>query len=81
MMRVGIPTEIKQDENRVAITPSGVAAFQAHGRDVVVQAGAGQKSGIPDAALAGGVNLVDGRVTHAAVAAAHGLEHTPLETL
>ena len=49
-MRVGIPTEVKQDENRVAITPSGVAAFQAHGHDVVVQAGAGQESAIPDAA-------------------------------
>lgn len=34
-----------------------------------------------DPALARGVNVVDGRVTHAAVAAAHGLEHTPLEQL
>jgi alanine dehydrogenase len=34
-----------------------------------------------DPVLAGGVNLVDGRVTHAAVAAAHGLEYTPLETV
>ena len=49
-MRVGIPTEIKQDESRVAITPSGVAAFRAHGHDVVVQAGAGQESAIPDGA-------------------------------
>ena len=31
-MKVGIPTEIKEDENRVAITPSGVAAFVSHGR-------------------------------------------------
>ena len=30
-MRIGIPTEIKADENRVAITPSGVAAFAARG--------------------------------------------------
>ena len=49
-MRVGIPTEIKEDENRVAIAPSGVAAFQAHGHDVVVQTSAGQESAIPDAA-------------------------------
>ena len=49
-MRVGIPTEIKSDENRVAITPSGVAAFRAHGHEVTVQAGAGQGSAIPDAA-------------------------------
>ena len=49
-MRVGIPTEIKSDENRVAITPSGVAAFRAHGHEVTVQEGAGQGSAIPDAA-------------------------------
>ena len=49
-MRVGIPTEVKPDENRVAVTPSGVAAFCAHGHDVVVQAGAGRGSAIPDAA-------------------------------
>ena len=35
-MRVGIPTEIKEDENHVAITPSGVAAFKQHGHDVVI---------------------------------------------
>jgi alanine dehydrogenase len=49
-MRVGIPTEIKPDENRVAITPSGVAALRTHGHDVVVQAGAGRGSAISDAA-------------------------------
>jgi len=49
-MRVGVPTEVKPDENRVAITPSGVAAFRTHGHDVVVQAGAGHGSAIPDAA-------------------------------
>ena len=49
-MRVGIPTEVKADENRVAVTPSGVAAFCAHGHDVVVEAGAGQGSAISDAA-------------------------------
>ena len=50
MMRVGVPTEVKPDENRVAITPSGVAAFCAHGHDVIVQAGAGGGSAIADAA-------------------------------
>ena len=49
-MRVGIPTEVKPDENRVAITPAGVAAFCTHGHDVVVQAGAGRGSAIPDRA-------------------------------
>ena len=41
----------------------------------------GWRTAAIDPALAGGVNLVAGRVTHAAVAAAHGLEHTPLELL
>ena len=45
-MLVGIPTEIKEDENRVAITPSGVAAFTTHGHDVVIQKDAGAGSAI-----------------------------------
>ena len=32
-----------------------------------------------DKALAGGVNVIDGKVTYEAVAEAHGLEYTPLE--
>ena len=47
-MVVGVPTEIKDDENRVAITPSGVAAFSAHDHRVVVQSGAGTGSAIAD---------------------------------
>ena len=47
-MTVGIPTEIKEDENRVAITPSGVAAFVSHGHELVIQAGAGAGSAITD---------------------------------
>lgn len=47
-MRVGVPTEIKANENRVAITPSGVAAFASHGHQVLVQAGAGAGSAIAD---------------------------------
>ncbi len=38
----------------------------------------GWKTAAHDPALAAGVNLVEGRVTYAAVAEAHGLEHTPL---
>ena len=49
-MRIGIPTEIKADENRVAITPSGVAAFVARGHDLIIEAGAGIGSAIPDRA-------------------------------
>jgi alanine dehydrogenase len=48
-MRVGIPTEIKNNEFRVAITPAGVAALTRRGHEVIVQAGAGEGSAITDA--------------------------------
>jgi alanine dehydrogenase len=47
-MNVGIPTEIKSDEQRVSLTPAGVAALRAHGHAVMVQAGAGVGSGFAD---------------------------------
>jgi alanine dehydrogenase len=47
-VRVGVPTEIKSDEYRVALTPAGVRELVAHGHGVVVQAGAGLGSGIED---------------------------------
>ena len=60
-MRIGIPTEVKSDEHRVAITPSGVAAFVARGHDVVIEAGAGIGSAIPDETYrAAGAAVVDG---------------------
>ena len=48
-MRVGIPTEIKNNENRVAITEAGVYELRRRGHDVLVQAGAGLGSAITDA--------------------------------
>jgi alanine dehydrogenase len=48
-MRVGIPTETKNNEFRVAITPAGVAELTLRGHEVLVQAGAGEGSAIPDA--------------------------------
>ena len=48
-MKVGVPTEIKTDEYRVALTPSGVRELAEHGHEVVVQAGAGAGSAISDA--------------------------------
>jgi alanine dehydrogenase len=45
---VGVPTEIKEDEARIAITPDGVRELNAHGIDVLVQAGAGAGSGLDD---------------------------------
>jgi alanine dehydrogenase len=48
-MKIGIPGEIKDDEYRVAITPSGVRELTEHGHEVVIEAGAGDGSAIPDA--------------------------------
>ncbi len=48
-MRVGVPTEIKTDEYRVALTPSGVRELVDHGHAVLVQSGAGEGSAITDA--------------------------------
>ena len=60
-MRIGVPAETKADEHRVAVTPSGVAAFAARGHAVVVEAGAGVGSAIPDEAYrAAGAAVVDG---------------------
>src|SRR4029453_15971444 len=47
-MRIGIPKEIKAEEKRVAITPSGVAALTSHGHTVLIERAAGLGSGIPD---------------------------------
>ena len=51
-MRVGIPTEVKNYETRVAITPAGVRELVDAGHDVTVQAGAGVGSSFGDAAYA-----------------------------
>jgi alanine dehydrogenase len=48
MMRISVPTEVKNREYRVAITPAGVAEFTARGHQVFIQAGAGVGSGISD---------------------------------
>ncbi len=47
-MIVGVPREIKDNENRVAIVPSGVAALADRGHTVLVEKGAGLGSGIAD---------------------------------
>jgi len=48
-MDIGVPREIKPDENRVALTPGGVAALTGHGHRVRVEQGAGLGSSLPDA--------------------------------
>ncbi|MCY6369767.1 alanine dehydrogenase [Clostridium ganghwense] len=45
-MIIGVPKEIKNNENRVAITPSGVEAFLKNGHNVIVEDKAGLGSGI-----------------------------------
>jgi alanine dehydrogenase len=58
-MKIGIPKEIKDKENRVACTPGGVRMMAQQGHQVLVQAGAGEGSGFPDAAYAeAGARLV-----------------------
>ena len=47
-MKIGIPKEIKPQENRVAVTPSGVASFVQAGHQVYIQTGAGTGSGFAD---------------------------------
>jgi alanine dehydrogenase len=47
-MRVAVPSEVKNHEYRVAITPVGVAELVAHGHEVFIQAGAGLGSSITD---------------------------------
>jgi alanine dehydrogenase len=49
---IGVPAEIKTDEYRVAMTPAGVRELIENGHEAVVQAGAGEGSGIPDDAYA-----------------------------
>ncbi|MBE1875617.1 alanine dehydrogenase [Myceligenerans pegani] len=58
-MKIGIPTEIKNNENRVGITPAGAHELVRRGHQVLVQAGAGIGSGFTDDAyrMAGALTL------------------------
>ena len=47
-MKVGVPTEIKADEYRVALTPAGVRELSERGHEVLVESGAGEGSAISD---------------------------------
>jgi len=49
-MRIGVPTEIKDMEGRVALTPAGVRELTARGHRVVIRRGAGTRSRIDDQA-------------------------------
>ncbi|WP_106816120.1 alanine dehydrogenase [Microbacterium timonense] len=59
-MRISVPTEVKNNEYRVALTPSGVHDLAAAGHEVFVQRGAGEGSSMPDAEYeAAGAVLLD----------------------
>ena len=47
-MKIGVPSEVKNHEYRVAITPAGVNEFTRYGHEVVVESGAGIGSSIGD---------------------------------
>ncbi len=47
-MVIAVPTEIKANENRVALTPAGALEFVKHGHQVYIQSGAGEHSGFED---------------------------------
>ena len=48
-MQIGVPREIKTNENRVALVPAGAEALVAAGHQVMVEKGAGEGSGFEDA--------------------------------
>lgn len=59
-MRISVPTEVKNNEYRVALTPAGVHDLVAAGHEVIVQRGAGEGSSMPDAEYeAAGAVLLD----------------------
>jgi alanine dehydrogenase len=49
-VKVGVVTETKDDEYRVALTPAGARELAEHGHEVLIESGAGEGSALPDAA-------------------------------
>ncbi len=59
-MRIGVPAEIKNNENRVAMTPAGVVHLIRNNHEVFIQKGAGLGSGFTDAQyIEAGAKIVD----------------------
>ena len=58
-MRIGVPTEVKDNEFRVALTPGGAIELARRGHEVHVQAGAGVGSGFADDAYAAAGARID----------------------
>lgn len=60
-MRIGVPREIKANENRIALQPVGAELLSGDGHEVWIERGAGEGSGFPDEAYrSAGARLVDG---------------------
>ena len=60
-MIIGVPKEIKTQEHRVGLLPSGVYQLRKHGHEIVVERGAGLDSGYPDGEYEqAGARLVEG---------------------
>src|SRR5437899_7685656 len=58
-MRIGVPKEIKDHEDRVGLVPSSVAELVHHGHEVLVERGAGSGAGLgDDQYLAAGARIV-----------------------
>ena len=47
-MKIGVPKEIKTNENRIALVPAGAESLVASGHTVMIEKGAGEGSGFPD---------------------------------
>ncbi|MGE7021486.1 alanine dehydrogenase [Solibacillus cecembensis] len=59
-MKIGVPKEIKNNENRVAMTPAGVLSLVTSGHEVLIETGAGLGSAFTDADyLLAGAKIVD----------------------
>src|ERR1700682_4825372 len=57
-MKIGVPKEIKTNENRIALVPAGAESLVAGGHTVMIEKGAGEGSGFPDSAYtAGGAKI------------------------
>ncbi|MCP3740444.1 alanine dehydrogenase [Rossellomorea sp. BNER] len=62
-MNIGVPKEIKNNENRIAITPAGVMTLIKQGHRVIVEEGAGKGSGFDDASYQQAGAIVEQDVT------------------
>ena len=48
-MKIGVPSEIFPGERRVALVPASIAPLRKAGAEVLVESGAGESAGFPDA--------------------------------